>query len=298
VRDRIRLLSLAVTATVLLLAGSALLVVLGLFNGYLHWDLFSPEVEKVLYAVFGSCVALGVFGAAISVVLGIEEVVLSFRRLTERVGSAGSRETATAPGTPRASWRFYLVALAVLGVLLGLIVLGFNYANQRVLAHRTQVFKLVVRDQMTELGPRFTKEVSGLGAPCATCGAPALAELLRNLQGLSFCRSAVLYLPDPRDAAVLWRLSTSEYCQGCGVPEVPQRVLISGDLDRAVRLALSGDTAWVEQMDRDPAFHWYQLLRGADGKVRAVLEIWGNDSESFREYRAGALAEAKRQGPR
>src|SRR5262249_32603250 len=104
VRDRIRLLSLVVTATVLLLAGSAVLAVLGIFNGSLHWDIFSPEVEKVLYGLFGSCVALAAFGVATSFVLGIQEVVLAFRRLAER---AGPEAPAAVPAPQKTSLRFY-----------------------------------------------------------------------------------------------------------------------------------------------------------------------------------------------
>jgi hypothetical protein len=63
----------------------------------------------------------------------------------------------------------------------------------------------------------------------------------------------------------------------------------------SLALALTGDTAWVDQMNRDPMFHWYQAIRGADGKNRAVLEIWGNDKESFRDYEAGAKAAARRR---
>ena len=82
-RNRFKLLSLTVGATVASLAAGALLVVLGIFDDYLGWDIFSPAVEKLLRGVFGSCVALGGFGAAISVVLGIQEIVKALRRMIE-----------------------------------------------------------------------------------------------------------------------------------------------------------------------------------------------------------------------
>src|SRR5215467_2525403 len=110
-RSPIKLLSLVVRATVLLLTGSAVLVVLGIFNASLHWDIFSPEAEKVLYGIFGSFVALGVFGALISLVLGIQEVVTSFRRLVDRTHP----ESATAPVEARR--RSYVAAMAALLVV-------------------------------------------------------------------------------------------------------------------------------------------------------------------------------------
>jgi hypothetical protein len=292
VRDRLRLLSLVVTATVLLLAGSAVLVVLGIFNGYLHWDLFSPEVEKVLYAVFASCVALAAFGVATSFVLGIQEVVSYFRRLTERV-VPGSPEAAALPVAAKKPRRSYTAALTGLLVLLALTILAFNYANQRVLNHRLKVFKLIIRDQMTQLGPRLASEIAALKGPCASCGTPTLNQLLKTMESLSFFRSATLYLPDPQDATVLWRYPATNSCSTCGETITMERFFVARDLDRAVQLALSGDTAWVRQMNRDPAFHWYHLIPGAGGKNRAVLEIWGNESESFRDYEAAAKAAAK-----
>src|SRR5262249_23634685 len=156
--------------------------------------------------------------------------------------------TPAVPAPQKTSWRFYPAALTVLLVLLGLTVLGFNYANQRVLSHRLQVFKLIVRDQMTQLGPRLASEVAGLPVPCRTSGTPTLAELLKTLESLSSCRSAVLYLPDPRDTTVLWRYPSTTSCSNCDEKVPLERFFVARDLDRAVQLALSGDTAWVEQM--------------------------------------------------
>jgi hypothetical protein len=202
-KNPIKLLSLVVRATVILLTGSAVLVVLGIFNGSLHWDIFSPEAEKVLYGVFGSFVALGAFGAAISLVLGIQEVVTSFRRLVDRADPANAEVKAEAPR------RSYLAALAAVLILLVLTVTGFGMANRRVTAHRFDVFKLVAQDQMRQLGPRLATEVERIGKPCDSCGTPTLIQLFDTMSGLSFISNATLYLPDPEDDAVLWRYPES-----------------------------------------------------------------------------------------
>src|SRR5919106_4338602 len=107
-KSQIKLLSLVVRATVILLACSAVLVVLSVFNEALHWDIFSPEAEKMLYALFGSLVALAGFGAAISIVLGIQEMVSSVRRLVDRAQPEAEPMAAEAPR------RRYTVALAAL----------------------------------------------------------------------------------------------------------------------------------------------------------------------------------------
>ena len=72
------------------------------------------------------------------------------------------------------------------------------------------------------------------------------------------------------------------------------RFFIAKDDDRAVKLALQGDPAWIHQKNGGPGFVWYQVLKDAQGKSRAVLVIQGNPNESFREYAAGAEAEKKR----
>src|SRR5262245_58255272 len=66
-KSQIKLLTLVVRATVILLTAGAVLVVLGVFNDFLDWDIFGPAMERLRRGVFASCLALGGFGAAISV---------------------------------------------------------------------------------------------------------------------------------------------------------------------------------------------------------------------------------------
>lgn len=60
--------------------------------------------------------------------------------------------------------------------------------------------------------------------------------------------------------------------------------------DRAIHLALRGDTAWIDQKNGGSGFIWHHVIRDGQGKTRAVLQIWGDESESFREYQAVAEA--------
>lgn len=281
-RSQIKLLSLTVRATVVLLTVGAFLVVLGIFDDYLGWDIFSPEAEKLLYGLFASSVALGGFGAAICVVLGIQEVVRAFRKLVERSEPAAV--------TVEATRRTYTVALATVLILLIVTISSLAAVNRRVEAQRLKVFKLIARDQMTQLGPHLAAEVARIPTLCEACGTPGLQQFFRTLDGLSFARSATLYLADPADETVLWRYP-GEGCTTC-TEEGPQleRFFIARDDDRAVKLALQGDTAWIDQKNGGPGFAWYQVIRDGQGKNRAVLQIWGNESESFRDYQAVALA--------
>ena len=287
-RSRIKMLSLTVSATVVLLMIGAVLVVLGIFNGYLHWDIFSPEVEKLLYGIFFSCLALGAFGVATSVVLGIQEVVQALRRMIEAATPPKTAEAEPAGPAPR---RSYAAVLAALLVLLVATVLVFNAVNHRVEAGRLKNFKLIVRDEMRELGPHLAEEVAKIQAPCPTCAPPSFPELIRTLQGLSFCQSAVLFMPDPANKAVVWKYPDSFY--NTDAPKL-QRFFVASDIDRAVSQALGGDTAWIDQMNGAPDFNWYQVIRDGQGKIRAVLKIFGNPEESYRDYQAVAQAAARR----
>ena len=60
-KRRIRMLTLVVHATALLLALAAGLVVVGIFNESLDWDLFGPKLEAILYGVFGTGAVVAAF---------------------------------------------------------------------------------------------------------------------------------------------------------------------------------------------------------------------------------------------
>jgi hypothetical protein len=262
--------------------------VLGIFDEHLGWDLFSPEFEKVLYGLFFTCLALGGFGAAISIVLGVQEVVKSLRRMIE-AASPSAAEPAR-----EVSRRGYVAVLAALLILLATTVGAFNSANRRVEDKRLATFKLIVRDQMRQLGPHLEDEVAKIPAPCADCGTTTLWELHRTLKELSFCDFSILFMADPTNEMVLWRYPADETREE-GKPPGFERLFIASDLDRAIKQALSGDTAWIDQMNADLAFTWQQVIRDRQGKVRAVLKIYGDPSESYRDYQAVAQAAQARR---
>ena len=65
-KSKVRLLNLIVSFTLILLTIGATLVVLGIFNQALRWDIFGPRLEALLYGVFGSCMALAGFGVVMT----------------------------------------------------------------------------------------------------------------------------------------------------------------------------------------------------------------------------------------
>jgi hypothetical protein len=270
-KSRIKLLSLSVATTVVLLALGAGLVVLGIFNEYLSWDIFSPPVKKVLWGIFSASVALGAFGAAISAVLGIQEVAKALRRM-------GAASTGPEPEAPR---RHYLAWMGVLLVITALTVISVDQVNRHVQRQRIAVFKRMVHAQMNQFAPLLAREVDKIAAPCTTCVSDRLSELMRSLHDLPFNQSVVLVMADPQESAALWR-DDANVSPDAG-PRF-ERFFIATDVDRAMKLALSGDTAWVHQMNAGPAFNWIQVLRDSQGKPRATLRILGNPTESYRDF--------------
>ena len=93
-RSQMKLLSLTVRATVILLMVGAVLVVLGIFDDFLEWDIFSPELEKLLMGVFGASVALGAFGEEGGRVANASE--LSHLQRTREALAQAQREAAEA----------------------------------------------------------------------------------------------------------------------------------------------------------------------------------------------------------
>jgi hypothetical protein len=62
------------------------LVVLGVFNQQLRWDILSPQAEAMFYGIFFSAVLLSIFGVAIAFVLGLKRIVDAVEAL-ERKGN-------------------------------------------------------------------------------------------------------------------------------------------------------------------------------------------------------------------
>jgi hypothetical protein len=284
-RNRIRFFTLAVKATVNLLCAGAFLVVLGFFDQYLGWDIFSPGMEHALYGVFGSSVALGVFGLAISLVLGIQEMVQSLHSRTQREQEELEEER----GGPVARRRYVLI-LAAGFVGLVLLVWALNAWNHHVLEGRQRVFKRLAREQMQALDGQFRREIEGAGAPCPTCAPATLYDLVKTFQGLSFCRTLEIYRPDPGNKAALWHYP--QYAQTGGWQF--ERLFIARDVERAVAQALRGDAAWIDQMNRDANWIWYQPIRSKAGTI-AVVKIEARPEESFRDYRASAETQPSTQ---
>jgi hypothetical protein len=91
-------------------------------------------------------------------------------------------------------------------------------------------------------------------------------------------------MADPAESAALWRFGASQAAYGSHF----ERFFIATDVDRAIKLALGGDSAWIDQMNADPAFNWTQVIRDRQGRPRATLRILGNPNESYRDYQAAA----------
>lgn len=278
---RFRLLNIAVGITVSLLTIGAFLVVLAIFDERLGWDIFSPAVEKILEGLLMASVTLASFGAAIIFVLGIQEVVHSLRRMLGDAPAAGSRGSLL---------RQYAWLLAAAALLLAVTVGVLSRVNASVQRHRREVFKLIVQDRMKQLRPQLQNAVGELGALEEGASGPELETLHRTLERLSFCRSATFYLAAPDNPTVLWRYPSADYNRSKPGFE---RIFVAKDDDQAIKLALDGDRAWIDQKNDGPGFVWYEVIRGPGGRPRAVLQLSGNESESFREYEA-VFAAAKR----
>lgn len=265
----VRPLTLAVLATSGLLCAGAFLVVLGIFNEALEWDIFSPRVEAVLWGVFFSSVSLGGFGAVLSVVLGIHQIAGSIRDL----GPAR-------PG-PGPSRRRYAAAVLWLAVLTALVVVLCAAANRLVLVRRIDVFSRMASAQMARLGPKLALQISRLPGPSRGCPPREVTELLGTLQGLSFVRRVEVYLADPGDDSALWRYSPGS-CGGRAA--VPKRFFTARESEKAIKRALEGDLGPLEELNREREFTRYFPVPAAGTAPRAVLRIEGNPRESFRDY--------------
>jgi hypothetical protein len=277
-KERIRQLTLSVKATVILLLTAATLIVVGIFNDTLKWDIFGPKIEAVLYGVFFSSIALAIIGVAMTIVLGIREVVHSFQSI-ER-SSSGTKED-----IPEASKKVYTRHLLwSLVALLGIIVM-FAGANYMIQGHRSKVFKRIAAEQMKQFESRFTQIVSPLLAPPRNNVPPDLHDMIKSMDNLTYIDKTTLYLPDPTDNSALWGYTAwREYKKEDGFA----KFFVAKDFEKAMAEALHGSDARMREINNRRDFIWYYLLKNQQGKPIAVLRIDGNSRENFREYVLGS----------
>ncbi|MBU4460957.1 MAG: hypothetical protein KJ579_10345, partial [Verrucomicrobia bacterium] len=195
-KSKVRLLSLVVSFTLILLTIGAVLVVLGIFNETLNWDIFGPKLEALLYGVFGSCMALAGFGTVMAVIISMQESVRDFKRFVQ---SRTNQEE-----FPDASKKTYatrmLVVVAVMAVLVGLCAL----IDHMVLTQRCKVFKRLAAEQVGNFQPRIVSLVAAFPSPPQNNVPRDLYDVVRTLDNLDFVNRTTLYIADPSEPTAMW----------------------------------------------------------------------------------------------
>jgi hypothetical protein len=274
-KKRIRLLKISAGMTVALLAAGAVLVSVGVFDDYLDWDIFSPRVQKCLQGVFAACVALGFFGAAITVVLGVEESVRSLRNLARVRGVAE-------PPVEEPSRRGYVAVVVALLCAFALLIASLAFINHRVQVGRSAVFKKLAVEQFDHLSPRFSGALAELQAPPRTNVPPVIYDLVHSLDNHSFIERTTLYVSDPADAAAMWGYTAwRDYRTEDGFA----RFFVAQDFEKALQRACGGDPSALDAMNAARTeFSWYGVVTGAAGRPLGVVRIDANRKENFRNY--------------
>lgn len=274
-RASIKLLSLTVWMTVWLLVIAATLVILGIFNEQLNWDIFSPQVEQVLYGVFFSCIILSAFGVAITFVLGLKRVVEAIEALQYR----GNLDAAIVPRTKRLTYVGYMMGLFVaFAALIGTLEL----IDYRIQEHRSQVFKQVAATEVQKLSSRIAQPLSRLEPASSRTVPRSVSDLISALGSLTFVQNLTLYVPDPQDPLALWRYSNYQV-NAEGKPFF-ERFLPAREFEKAIDQALKGNTTALETLNQRTNLIWYYTIQDEQNQPIAVLRIEGNQSENFREY--------------
>ncbi len=278
-KGKVNLLSLTVWMTVWLLLIGAALVVLGVFNQQLRWDIFSSQVEAVLYGIFTSSIILSIFGVAIAFVLGIKRIVDAVEAL-ERKGSLNA--DLAVPKARRLTYAGYMLGIfTAFAALIGVL----EMVDHQVQVHRAGVFKRIASEQMQRLGKRFIPPLSQFKtAPVTTKTNPqALREVMTAFKELPFVQEAKLYVPDAQDKSALWRYTS--YPLDPKDQVVFQRFLVVKQFEEAILRSLNGNPKELNELNQKINLEWYHTIKDDKGKPLAVLKIEGNPSENFREYK-------------
>jgi len=276
-KSKVRLMNLVVSITLILLTAGAVLVVLGIFNAALRWDIFGPKLEALLYGVFGSCMALASFGVAMSVIIAMQESVRDFKKFVQARTNQES-----VPDAPKRTYAARMLLMAgAIAVLVGICAA----ANHVILNQRCRVFKRLADEQVANFQERITGIVETFAAPPQNNVPHDLYDVVKTLDNLGFVTRTTLYIPDPKEGAAMWGFTAWRECYTNS--DGFARFYVAKDFERAMRKAVDGKTSALDQLNAGNEFTWYKLLAGADGKARAVVRIDGNSCQSFREYMLG-----------
>jgi hypothetical protein len=275
-KSKVRLLSLVVSFTLILLTIGAVLVVLGIFNEALNWDIFGPKLEAFLYGVFGSCMALAGFGVAMAAIIAMQESVRDFKKFVQ--SRTNQEET---PDAPR---RIYAARMLGVVTVMAVLVSLCALIDHIVLSQRCKVFKRLAAEQVGNFQPRIVGLVGAFPAPPQNNVPRDLYDVVKTLDNLDFINRTTLYIPDPTEPTAMWGYTAwRDYTNADGFA----RFFIAKDFEKAMRRAVDGSTADLDQLNARNEFVWYKLLAGEDGKAKAVVRLDGNSHQSFREYRLG-----------
>ncbi len=190
--EKAHLLPLVVGTTLGLLTLAAVLVVVGIFNETLGWDLFGPRLEAALWGVFSSCLALAAIGVAMTLVAGTRSIVRSFERLERGVtGRPAVPELA-----PRRTLRYTFTLAAGLAIL----VAALSATDRAILHHRSSVFKRLASEQALRFGDRLQPLAQILPRGFGPRDMERIDLALRSLLNLPFVNRVIVYRLDPNDA--------------------------------------------------------------------------------------------------
>ncbi|ERT09592.1 hypothetical protein M595_0264 [Lyngbya aestuarii BL J] len=275
-RRRIKILSFTVATTIALLLVGATLVVLGIFDEILNWDIFSAKVEAVLTGIFWASVVLSIFGVAITFVLGIQEIVRAIGSLQRHPDIESSN---VVPEAPKTTYLLYMVGLVS---VFSALIAALSVINNRITVHRSQVFKEIAAEQMQKLQTKWVQQVSQITTPPRNNVPISLHELIQSVVKLSFVNNMTLYLPDTEDKTVIWSYNSwGTYNKDNGF----DRTFVAKEYEQAIQAAFLGRPELLQVINDRTGFTWYYVVKTPQDKSIAILKINGNAQENFREYR-------------
>ncbi|NEO85401.1 MAG: hypothetical protein F6J87_14300 [Spirulina sp. SIO3F2] len=265
------MLRLIIRTTAVLLTISAVLLIVGLFDELLGWDIFSQQLENLLYGVFFSCLVLAGSGIALSFVLGILEIVEIMR---------ASHEGRSLPPAPQFGYyakRGFAGATALIGLLLLL-----SFVNAGVQQHRQAVFRQLAEQQTQRFSAKIARALPrDLTAPTVE---PELEQVMETVVRSELFWSTVLYLPDPSDADALWYYEGQTYPEpNADEPLKFERLFISNRRETVVSATLKGEAQELPTFIQAKKFVWLEPIQRGD-EAKAVLFLRGNQGADFRNY--------------
>lgn len=261
---RINVFSLSGRLTLFILISAAGAFVLGILDRFLGWAILGPDGKDVFKGIFLSLSGLGLFGLAITAVLGLGELVRCLKKLLFHADES--------PRPP--AFEFSIESpLVQIGIFCGFfcaLAVGLHFADRHIKAGADRSFKNSAAVRLEEIRVPLSQALTDIRMDEYTEFPEQIRAIVQSTGNLPYAKKTILYLPDPNVESFMWRYS---------LDSGPERFFVSGIEDKAIYNALRGEENGIEELNAKQPFVYYFAVSPTRSATLGIVKVCGSPHE-------------------